>query len=242
MNRGNNMDRKPGMATYNKILMKLELFRSKLCFSTFFCRWAYHHAAKPLRFRRTPSTAHQQPRPRPDLSCTGLSCSHRPSSARHKLWSTSSWALTTHHSWHTSHLRALCGPAEPDTATGNDFRCWCLAAGCQHPSPLTMLQCHTDLLPFGLDDKSEERKTALFKSKKHVCMEKKKNTIYPIYSKYRGKNRTELQERWHHEERGKVVGQVCRSQNVRRRWPGKTWTSLHWRIEKRSKHSWQTLA
>lgn len=56
----------------------------------------------------------------------------------------------------------------------NDFRWSCLAAGCPHPLLLTRLQRHVDLLTSGLDDMSKDRKIALFKSKKHACMEERK--------------------------------------------------------------------
>lgn len=55
----------------------------------------------------------------------------------------------------------------------NDFRWSCLTAGRPHPPLLTMLQRHMDLLTSGLDDMSKDRKIALFKSKKHVCMEER---------------------------------------------------------------------
>lgn len=93
-----------------------------------------------------------------------------------------------------SHLRALYGPAEPETATGKDFRRSCLIAGCRHPSLQMMLQCHMDVLTSGLDDK--RRKIELFKGKKHVCKEEKSYILFIISTaNTEEKNGTALQER-----------------------------------------------
>lgn len=168
MNRGiNNHNQKPGMATCNKKLKKLELCSSKQRFSTFFWSpslaqhsktiWVQHDSLLPGHSH--PSSLLSLPRGvlpttavllRPALCPAQPSCGHDLSSARFQVIK--------------PELRSTDNAPQHQMAQQSQqlpLAMSCLTAGCPHPSPLMMLKYHMDLLTSGLD-KSKEKKIALF--------------------------------------------------------------------------------